>query len=108
MNVSPPTVRDPNQAQFDTKRLLTHAHEQSEDLLYEDFMIIDVDSHHYETGSYKEIFQYIEDPVMRDQFIYTKGQTMLPRSTGGFQEMAGRITRYEHRSTEQAPPGAKH
>ena len=33
---------------------------------------------------------------------------MLPRSTGGFQEMAGRITRYEHRSTEQAPPGAQH
>ena len=35
----------------------------------------------------------IFDPVMRDQFAYTKGQTMLPRSTGGFQEMAGRITR---------------
>src|ERR1700683_2014712 len=108
MNVMSPIVRDPSQDQFDTGRLLEHAHQQSEDRHYEDFMIFDVDSHHYETGSYKEIFEYIEDPVMRDQFFYTKGQTMLPRSTGGFQEMAGRITRYEHRSTEQPPPGAKH
>ena len=107
MNVVSPIVRDPSQDKFDTKRLLAHAHEQSEDRHYEDFMIIDADAHHYETGSYKEIYQYIEDPVMRDQFMYTKGQTTLPRSTGGFQEMAGRITRYEHRGTEQAP-GAKH
>ena len=32
---------------------------------------------------------------------------MQPRSTGGYQEMAGRITRYQHRATEQAP-GAPH
>jgi len=108
MNVVTPIVRDPAQDKFDTKRLLAHAHEQSEERRYEDFMIIDADAHHYETGSYKEIYQYIEDPVMRDQFMYTKGATTLPRSTGGFQEMAGRITRYEHRATEQAPPGAKH
>jgi predicted TIM-barrel fold metal-dependent hydrolase len=108
MNVITPIVRDPSQDKFDTKRLLSHAHEQSEDRRYEDFMIIDADAHHYETGSYKEIYQYIEDPVMRDQFMYTKGQTTLPRSTGGFQEMAGRITRYEHRGTEQAPAGSKH
>ncbi len=107
MNVVSPIVRDPSQDKFDTKRLLAHAHDQSEDRRYEDFMIIDADAHHYETGSYKEIYQYIEDPVMRDQFMYTKGQTTLPRSTVGFQEMAARITRYEHRGTEQAP-GAKH
>ena len=77
--------------------------QQADERRYEDFMIIDVDSHHYETGSYKDIFEYIDDPVMRDQFKYTKGATMQPRSTGGYQEMAGRITRYQHRATEQAP-----
>jgi uncharacterized protein len=105
MNIMTPIVRDPNQEQFDTTRLLSKARQQAEDRKYEDFMIIDVDAHHYETSSYKEIFDYIEDPVMRDQFIYTKGQTQLPRSTGGFQEMAGRITRYQHRATEATPPG---
>ena len=58
--------------EFDTRRLLAHAQQQAEDRRYEEFMIIDADSHHYETGSYKEIFDYIDDPVMRDQFIYTK------------------------------------
>jgi predicted TIM-barrel fold metal-dependent hydrolase len=108
MNVVTPIVRDPNQEKFDTRRLLAHAEQQAQDRHYEDFMIIDVDSHHYETGSYKEIFDYIDDPVMRDQFIYTKGATLQPRSTGGYQEMAGRITRYQHRASEQAPPDAPH
>src|SRR5215472_17032785 len=108
MNLMTPSVRDPNADKFDTGRLLAHAAEQAEDRRYEDFMIVDVDSHHYETGSYKEIFQYIEDPVMRDQFVYTKGQTMMLRSTGGFQEMAGRITRYEYRNAAEALPGGRH
>ena len=108
MNIMTPVVRDPKQQKFDTRDLLANARQQGIDRRYEDFMIIDVDAHHYETSSYKEIFNYIEDPVMRDQFIYTKGATQLPRSTGGFQEMAGRITRYQHRASEQAPTDAPH
>ena len=73
MNIMTPIVRDPKQEQFDTRSLLAHAQQQAEDRRYEDFMIIDVDSHHYETGSYKEIFDYIDDPVMRDNFKYSKG-----------------------------------
>jgi predicted TIM-barrel fold metal-dependent hydrolase len=107
MNIQTPIIRDPKQQKFDTRDLLANAQQQAVDRKYEDMLIIDVDSHHYETGSYKEIFEYIDDPVMRDQFIYTKGATQLPRSTGGFQEMAGRITRYQHRASEQAP-GAPH
>ena len=105
MNIIIPIVRDPNQEQFDTRRLLAHAQQQAEDRRYEDFMIVDIDAHHYESSSYKEIFNYIEDPVMRDNFMFTKGATQLQRSTGGFQEMAGRITRYAHRANEQAPAG---
>ena len=103
MNVVTPVVRDPSKQKFDTRRLLANAEQQSIDRRYEDFMIVDVDAHHYEMGSYLEIFDYIDDPVMRDQFKYSKGQTLHPRSTGGYQEMAGRITRYAHRATEQAP-----
>ena len=108
MNIQTPIVRDPKQEKFDTRSLLAHARQQAEDRRYEDFMIIDVDSHHYETGSYKEIFEYIDDPVMRDNFIYSKAQTLHPRSTGGYQEMAGRITRYQHRATEPGLPDAPH
>ena len=107
MNIQTSIVRDPSTEEFDTRTLLSKAREQAVDRKYEDFMIVDVDAHHYETQSYKEIFDYIEDPVMRDNFIYSKGQTQHPRSTGGYQEMAGRITRYQHRATEKAP-GAPH
>ena len=108
MNVMTPIVHDPNQQKFDTTDHLAHAAQQAEDRRYEDFMIIDVDSHHYETGSFKDILQYIEDPVMRDQFKYTKGQTLMLRSTGGFQEMAGRIARYEYRNSDQGATGDRH
>ena len=107
MNVMTPVVRDPAHEEFDTRTLLAHAAQQADDRHYEDFMIVDTDAHHYETGSYKEIFDYIEDPVLRDQFKYSKGATMQPRSTGGYQEMAGRITRYQHRGSEKAS-GAPH
>ena len=105
MNLMTPIVRDPNQEQFDTTRLLSHARQQAEQRRYEDFMIIDVDAHHYETSSYEEIFDYIEDPVMRDAFIYTRARRQMQRSTGGYQEMAGRITRYAaSRDREDAAP----
>ena len=97
MNVMTPIIRDPSQQKFDTTDHLAHAAQQAEDRRYEDFMIIDVDSHHYETGSFKDILQYIEDPVLRDQFKYTKGQTLMLRSTGGFQEMAN------HRAVDALP-----
>jgi predicted TIM-barrel fold metal-dependent hydrolase len=108
MNVMPSIVRDPAKEKFDTRRLLANAETQAQDRHYEDFMIIDVDSHHYETGSFKEILDFIEDPVMRDNFRFSKGATLHPRATGGYQEMAGRITRYQHRATEPAPPNSPH
>lgn len=107
MNVVSPVVRDPSKEKFDTRRLLANAEQQAIDRRYEDFMIVDVDAHHYETGSYAEILDYIDDPVMRDNFRFSKGQTLHPRSTGGYQEMAGRITRYAHRASEDAS-GAPH
>ena len=32
---------------------------------FNDMLIIDVDAHHYETESMKEIVEFIEDPVLR-------------------------------------------
>src|SRR3954452_24111363 len=103
MNVITPIVRDPNQEQFDTRRLLAHAQQQAVDRRYEDFMIIDVDAHHYETGSYKDIFEYIDDPVLRDQFKYTKGATMQPRSPAGTTKMAGTIPPIRPRPASKRP-----
>ncbi len=51
--------------EFDTTKLLAHAQRQARQRKYSDFMIVDVDSHHYETDHLAEIYEYIEEPVIR-------------------------------------------
>ena len=45
--------RDLSVEEFDTTTLLQHANEQAIQRRYEDFFIVDVDGHHYETESFK-------------------------------------------------------
>ena len=56
-------IRDLAAEEFTTPTLLRAAREQAIKRRYEDFCIVDVDSHHYETESFTEILEYIEDPV---------------------------------------------
>ena len=57
--------RDPAVEEFNTSTLLKQAARQAAKRKYEDFLIVDVDAHHYETESFAEITEYIEDPVLR-------------------------------------------
>src|SRR3954469_22728078 len=57
--------RDLASEEFDTRTLLRNAADQAVARKYEDFLIVDTDSHHYETEAFKEIAEYIDDPVMR-------------------------------------------
>jgi len=88
--------RDLSLAEVDTKTLLQHANEQAIQRRYEDFLIVDVDGHHLETQSYKEMCEYIEDPVMRDQAKYQgfgAGGITSATAGGGYQNLLGRVTR---------------
>jgi uncharacterized protein len=99
------STRDLSVEEFNTPTLLAHAREQAVKRRYEDFCIVDVDSHHYETESFAEILQYIEDPVLRDQArVQGYGRGGITSPGGSYQEMAGRITRYPLRKTEKTPP----
>lgn len=51
--------------ELDTSKLLTNAARQRDERNYKDLLIIDVDCHHYENESLREIVEYIEDPVMK-------------------------------------------
>jgi len=96
--------RDLASEEFDTRTLLRNAAEQAVVRKYEDFLIVDVDSHHYETEAFKEITDYIDDPVMRYEAKY-QGHTRpgFISESGSYQEIAGRITRYPMRRTEKVP-----
>ena len=71
MNIQTPVneVRNLRFDQFSSQESLAKATEQARKRNYQDFLIVDVDSHHYESESYSEIFKYIESPVLRRQAI---------------------------------------
>jgi predicted TIM-barrel fold metal-dependent hydrolase len=94
--------------EFDTTTLLSHARKQAKERNYQDFMIIDVDSHHYETERFKEIIDYIEDPVLRHlaRSGQQSGRGNMFITQPGSQDMAGRVTRYPLRQHEKTPPDA--
>ena len=97
--------RDLSVEEFDTTTLLQHANEQAIQRRYEDFFIMDVDGHHYETESFKSIAEYIEDPVMRDQAKYQGFGGAGITGGGNYQPLGGRVTRYPGRRKEKTPAG---
>jgi predicted TIM-barrel fold metal-dependent hydrolase len=101
------TLRDPSVEEFNTSKLLRNAAHQAEKRSYKDFLIVDCDSHHYETELLPEILDFMEDPVVRHLGL-SRGQIgrsgLVPHMIGS-QDMAGRITRYPGRAGEETPPG---
>lgn len=105
MNAVDPAFRDLAQKEFDTTTLLRNAAAQRDARGYDDFMIIDVDSHHYETEAFSEIANYIENPVLRDEARYQgMARGGIGSADGSYQELGGRITRYPGRKLEKVPP----
>ena len=88
----------------DTRDILAHAKRQADANKFEDYLIVDVDSHHTETTSWHEIIEYIEDPVVRAQALeYQQIRTGGPPYglSGDFglkyQGVGGRITHNDNR-----------
>ena len=93
-------VRTPRFDQYSTPKYLEHASEQARKRNYNDFLIVDVDAHHYENESYKDVFEYIESPVIRRQAVESAkrgGRASMLGGQIGYQDIGGRITRHELR-----------
>ena len=58
-------MRDVSLQHYETTQALEHAAQQAIERRYEDFLIVDVDFHHYENEAWPEIVEYITDPVLR-------------------------------------------
>ena len=101
----PLSFRDVDGEHFNTENLLRNAADQRDKNGYDDFLIIDVDSHHYENEAFKEIADYIRDPVLRHEARYQgAGAGGITSELGNYQSMAGRVTRYPGRRKEKTPP----
>ena len=105
MTATAGVFREPLRKSFDTEEHLGNAYQQALERNYEDFLIVDVDSHHYETEAFGEIARYIEDPVLRDEALYQgMARGGVTSVDGSYQEMTGRVTRYPLRRHEETPP----
>ena len=108
MNAKTPTntVREVRFDEFSSSDSLINAAEQAHQRNYKDFLIVDVDSHHYESESYGEIFKFIENPVIRRQALESAsrgGRSSMLGGSVGYQDIGGRITRHwlrKHEKTE--------
>ena len=69
MDMARSEVRKLAAEDYSTVGHLEHASEQARERNYQDFLIVDVDAHHYENESYNEVFTYIESPVIRRQAV---------------------------------------
>jgi hypothetical protein len=96
---------------FDTREALLNAKRQADARDLSRMLIVDVDAHHYETESWSEIVDYLEDEVMQ-HLARSSGlgrlngsqSPLLPPQIGN-QDVAGRVLRYPYRGLEHAGPG---
>jgi uncharacterized protein len=106
MNIQTPVneVRELHFDRFSSSDSLAKAAEQARKRNYQDFLIVDVDSHHYESESYAEVFKYIESPVLRRSFMESAsrgGRSSMLGGSVGYQDISGRITRHWLRKHEK-------
>jgi uncharacterized protein len=97
-------VRELRFDRFHSGEELTNASRQAHQRNYQDFTIIDVDAHHYESESYAEVFQYIESPVIKQialESVTRGGRASFLGGSVGYQDLSGRITRHWMRKKEK-------
>jgi len=97
---------------FDTDKVLKNAARQRDQRNFNDMLIIDVDSHHYESESMGEIIKHMEDPVLK-QLAESSNQvsqrgSMFALGRVGYQDIGGRVTRYPLRKLEETTKDGLH
>lgn len=106
------TMRTPGFHTNDTRTLLRNAQLQAHDRRYNDFLIVDADAHHYESASWPEIFDYVEDAVTRQRLQAAAarggGRPGLMPTQIGDQDVAGRIKVSQARRLETVDDDGVH
>ena len=90
---------------------LANASRQAHQRKYNDFLIVDVDAHHYENESYAEVFQYIESPVIKSlamESVHRGGRASFLGGQVGYQDTGGRMTRHWLAKKQKLDPSSQH
>jgi len=91
--------------EFDTTRHLAHAARQASERGFDKITIVDADTHHDETGSFRSMVEYIDSTVERQK---TRANTnegrrpMIPHNIS-YADLGGRVQRFAARKLEKTP-----
>lgn len=91
---------------YHTGKHLQNARRMADIRGLDDVLVVDVDSHHYETDNFQQIIELIEDEPLRqvalNMYKY-KGASAVLYDQPGYQDIGGRVTRYYTRKGEKIP-----
>src|SRR5712672_1032938 len=90
---------------FDTTRHLAHAAKQASERGFDKITIVDADTHHDETGSFRNMINYVDSPVERQLMraaSHEGRRPMVPLNIS-YQDQGGRLQRFAARKLEQTP-----
>ena len=89
----------------DTRDILAHARQQADKRNFDDVFIVDIDSHHTESESWRDIIAYVDDEVVRAQALdFLQNRTGTPPyGLNGdlalrYQDVGGRVPHQAARS----------
>src|SRR3954466_3443339 len=91
--------------EFDTTRHLAHAARQARERGFDKITIVDADTHHDETGSFRQMVDNIDSTVERQKARASTNEgrrPMIPHNFS-FADVGGRIQRFAARKLEQTP-----
>jgi predicted TIM-barrel fold metal-dependent hydrolase len=91
--------------EFDTTRHLAHAAKQARARGFDKFTLVDADTHHDETGSFRNIAQYIDSTVElhRTRAATNEGRRPMIPLNISYADNGGRLQRFAARKLEQMP-----
>jgi len=91
--------------EFDTTRHLAHAARQARERGFDKITIVDADTHHDETGSFRNMVDYIDSTVERQKARASTSEgrrPMVPYNIS-YADSGGRIQRFAARKLEKTP-----
>jgi predicted TIM-barrel fold metal-dependent hydrolase len=91
--------------EFDTTRHLAHAARQASERGFDKMTLVDADTHHDETGSFRQMVDYIDSTVERQKARANTNEgrrPMIPYNIS-YADNGGRVQRFAARKLEKTP-----
>jgi predicted TIM-barrel fold metal-dependent hydrolase len=91
--------------EYDTTKTLAHARQQADARKLDDMLIVDMDTHHEEAASFRDIAKYMDEPVERQLAMSASGGGRRPAVPFniGYEDAAGRLQRFAVAKLEETP-----